>query len=177
MADDTAALMDATGKGPAHVIGVSMGGRIAMALALQHPEKVRSLILVSTFARQIHNPGEKGFSGLINRTPKYVEGLSEYPQPQYAFVRQMVASRTYDCSDRLDRISVPTLVLHGKSDTLVPLALAEELRDGIAGSKMAAFEGGHTFLRECRRGSARRYPPSCPELKTDKEHIFPSDNF
>ncbi len=146
MADDTAGLMDAVGTGPAHLIGVSMGGRTAMALALQYPEKVKSLILVSTFARQVHDPAKKGFSGLISRIPNPMEGIGEYPQPRHDFERQLMASRSYDCSDRLGEIHVPTLVLHGKDDTLVPLALAEELHADIAGSKMTVFDGGHGFF-------------------------------
>ena len=46
MADDTAGLLDALDIAGAHILGTSMGGRIAAALALQHPRHVKSLILI-----------------------------------------------------------------------------------------------------------------------------------
>ena len=53
MADDTAGLLAALGIQRAHVLGVSMGGRIATELTLRHPKMVKSLILVSTFVKRI----------------------------------------------------------------------------------------------------------------------------
>jgi 3-oxoadipate enol-lactonase len=50
MADDIAAIMDQHGITSAHVLGNSMGGCIAMLLALRHPAKVRSLIIAVSFA-------------------------------------------------------------------------------------------------------------------------------
>jgi pimeloyl-ACP methyl ester carboxylesterase len=69
-----------------------------------------------------------------------------YPQPSYAVVRQREASRTYDATDRLHEIRVPTLILHGKKDRVAPYRLAEEMHAGIRGSKMITFNGGHLFL-------------------------------
>src|SRR5689334_6948062 len=51
MANDTIGLMDAVGIERAHVLGISMGGRIALQTALAHPERVEKLALVSTSAR------------------------------------------------------------------------------------------------------------------------------
>src|SRR2546421_5543706 len=51
MAQDTEELMNALAIERASILGISMGGRIALALALRHPERVEKLILVSTSAR------------------------------------------------------------------------------------------------------------------------------
>jgi 3-oxoadipate enol-lactonase len=146
MAEDTAALMDAADIKRAHIMGISMGGRIALALALQHPDKVRSLVLVSTFARQTGMTLRRRMLFFIKRIPMIEARLSKYPQPTYAFERQLGASRGYDCSGRLGEIHVPTLVIHGESDKIAPLPLAEEMHTGIKGSKMTTFPGGHLFF-------------------------------
>lgn len=142
MADDTAGLMNALDMKQAAILGTSMGGRIALALALQHPERVSRLILVSTSAR----------SGPRNRLRRLFGMLgsqifkSKYPQPRYAFIRQREASSTFNCTDRLREIHVPTVIMHGKKDKTVPYALAEEMHAGISGSQMLTFEGSHIFF-------------------------------
>jgi 3-oxoadipate enol-lactonase len=146
MADDTAGLLKALDITSANVIGVSMGGRIALALALQHPELVRSLVLVSTSARVERKAG----TTLQFKVLKWIRAagrvLGRTPQPYYAFVRQLNASGSYDCSDKLGEIRVPTLIMYGKKDRLVPPDLVEEMHAGIRGSKMITFEGGHGFF-------------------------------
>lgn len=71
---------------------------------------------------------------------------SKYPQPRYAYERQRAASTHYDCTDRLPQIHAPTLILHGRSDKIAPIALAKELHTGILGSRLELFHGGHLFL-------------------------------
>ncbi|HEX6797801.1 MAG TPA: alpha/beta hydrolase [Ktedonobacterales bacterium] len=146
MADDAAALLDALGFGASHIVGTSMGGRIAVDLALRHPEHVRSLILVSTAMRPVPQSAWRRLTlDVIPRIP-LLRRSQKYPQPYYAFVRQRTASRSYDATARLGEIRVPTLILHGKNDHLAPLALAEEMHAGIAGSQMTVVPGGHIFF-------------------------------
>jgi 3-oxoadipate enol-lactonase len=150
MANDTAGLMQALGIQAAHIIGISMGGRIALALALQHPELVKKLVLVSTSARVRKRGWRFRLMELLMFLPIFKE---KYPQPRYAYLRQRQASGAYNCVDRLPELHMPTLILHGKNDKTAPYYLAEEMRAGIAGSEIITFQGGHIFffLRERQR--------------------------
>ena len=142
MADDTAELMQALGMKQASIIGISMGGRIALALALQHPELVKKLVLVSTSAR-VKRGWQFRFLELVKRVPAF---QGKYPQPRYAYLRQRQASGAYNCAEQLSELHVPTLILHGQKDKIAPYYLAEEMRAGIAGSKIMPFHGGHMFF-------------------------------
>lgn len=147
MAEDTVQLVDAVGIERAALVGISMGGSIALALALARPERVSALLLVSASARK---PGELHVSpsfrllGLASHVLPALRG--RHPQPREAFERQLAAARSYDCSARLGEIHAPTLVAHGRRDRTVPLDLARELSEGIAGSRLAVFRGGHAFF-------------------------------
>jgi 3-oxoadipate enol-lactonase len=144
MADDTAGLLDAIGITQAHILGTSMGGRVAASLALRYPQHVKSLILVSTALKSLKGMPESWSRRLIFlmlRIP-----LIRGPHPYYAVARQRQASRDYDCMDRLGKIQVPTLILHGKQDKSAPYPLAEAMHAGIKDSKMLTFPGGHLFF-------------------------------
>jgi 3-oxoadipate enol-lactonase len=142
MADDTAGLMQMLGMKQANVLGISLGGRIALELALQHATSVKKLVLVSTSARIIKN-WRRHFYGILSSAPIF---RSKYPQPHYAFMRQLQASSTYNCADKLHELQIPTLIMHGKKDKAAPYTLAEEMHTGIQGSKMLTFAGGHLFF-------------------------------
>jgi 3-oxoadipate enol-lactonase len=146
MAEDTAGLLDGLSIPRVHVMGISLGGRIAMALALKHPERVKSLILVSTGAKVPKTQARRLLLLLLD-FPRRIAALGkQYPQPDYAYRRQRKASQEFDATDRLEEIRVPTLILHGKSDRLAPYGWAENMHDRIVGSKIVAFKGGHMFL-------------------------------
>lgn len=140
MADDTAGLLDSLGITEAHILGTSMGGRIAVALALRHPRHVKSLILVSTVMTMKGVPRRR-LLPLLLRIPK-IRGS----HPYYVVVRQMAASRAFDCMDRLGEIQVPTLILHGKDDKSAPYPLIEAMHRRIKNSDMITFNGGHLFF-------------------------------
>ncbi len=144
MAEDTAGLLNALGITQAHILGTSMGGRIATALALQQPQQVKSLILVSTVVKSLKGVPMTWSRRLVPLMLKIP--VIRGPHPYYAVVRQLKASRAYDCMDRLNEIHVPTLILHGNKDKSAPYRLAEEMHSGIKGSQMITFHGGHLFF-------------------------------
>jgi 3-oxoadipate enol-lactonase len=144
MASDTAGLMDVAGMSHATVLGISMGGRIALDLALNHPDRVGRLILVSTRA-SARPPGSTSRIDVLGILSS-VMFRGKFPQPRSAFLRQQQASRSYDCMDRLGEIHVPTTILHGRKDRIVPIRDAERMRSGITGSQMVTFRGGHIFF-------------------------------
>ncbi len=139
MAADTAGLMKALGIERAHVVGMSLGGRIALELAFQFPERVRSLILVSTSAR-VERRWPIGLLGLVSLVFR-----GRYPQPRYAFRRQRAASVDYDRTADLSELRVATLVVHGRRDHIVPYRLAEDMAAGIPGARLELVDSGHIY--------------------------------
>jgi pimeloyl-ACP methyl ester carboxylesterase len=148
MAEDTADLMRATGFQRSHVLGISLGGRIAMELTLQHPDMVTRLVLASTAARVVNSARRWLMMGVLSRV---LPARGEYPQPRYAFERQRVASAAWDGVARLPEIGVPTVILHGQRDRTAPFERAQELHAGIPGSTLVVFNGGHLFLMMSER--------------------------
>ena len=143
MAGDTARVMEAAGFEQAAVLGISMGGRIALELTLEHPEKVKKLVLTSTAARTVPSWHRRLVFAVTPRLPLF---KGKYPQPYYAFALQRAASSAYDGTDKLGDIHIPTLILHGKKDRMTPYTLAEEMHQKIQGSQMDTFTGGHMFF-------------------------------
>lgn len=177
MADDTAALLNYFGITQAHVAGHSMGGQIAQELTLAHPEKVKSLILLSSWAK-----GDAKFNSIIEmfgdlsnkleariyqksllpwmytkdfyideRINDIATIIDYYPflPPPHAIYHQSRAILHNDTSDRISNISCPTLVVVGKEDILTPVAFSKQLADNIANAELLVIESsGHGFLVE-----------------------------
>ena len=140
----------------AHVVGLSMGGVMALEVARHQPERLRTLILSNTFA--FHPDGKiilKGLHQDIERMSmrdfaKKRVPLILAPQTSEAIRQEVIEAmrkidkRTYRWSTRavwtadyrsdLPRIRIPTLIAIGEYDQLTASALSEELHRGISGS-------------------------------------------
>lgn len=149
MADDAAALLDHLDHldlDRVTVLGCSMGGRTALMLALDHPDRVERLVLAATSAFVPPNR-------IFTRRWLIMDVLSKIPvpkridpQPRYAWNRQREASRGFDCSARLGEIAVPTLVVHGTEDHIVPFTLGQTMAGLIPGARLVTVPGGHRAL-------------------------------
>lgn len=142
MADDALAVVQSLAIDELSVVGFSMGGRIALGLALEMPKLVRKLVLVSTSARVVPT-WRRRVLGLVSRLFGF---LDRTPQPYYAFRNQAAASIDYDCTSRLPELQMPTLIMRGSKDKLVPVALTNELEKGLTKSHRLTFKGGHSFF-------------------------------
>lgn len=179
MADDAIGLMDELGVKSAHVFGMSMGGMIAQEIALRHPDRVRSLVLGATQAggpgAVRPNPATiqqfVSLAGLpplqaidigltLFYSPEFIaenkvtlvgRSMSNIPlmAPGHALQKQVMAVIGFSAHGRLKDIRVPTLILHGTADKIVPFANSAVLKKGIKDSKLIEYPGvGHGFLYE-----------------------------
>jgi 3-oxoadipate enol-lactonase len=69
-------------------------------------------------------------------------------QPLHAYLAQLAVIQQHDTTSRLGQIAVPTLVLAGEQDILIPVSLSRRLHEQIPGSQWATTRGGHACLWE-----------------------------
>lgn len=161
MAADMAELLERLDARPAHVLGLSMGGCVALALALARPDDVRSLILVNTGAA-IRLSGRRYLRGLTRVIALLVGGPPAmarvvarglFPDPDQALLRQEAAARLsqvapraylsavrallrFDARPRLAEIRCPTLVIAGAEDGTLGPQPTRYLADHIPGARL-----------------------------------------
>jgi 3-oxoadipate enol-lactonase len=184
MADDLAGLLDALGIQRSHLLGLSMGGMIAVEFALRHGDRLDRLVLAGTGAapgRSAVDPiqvwswvkandatgevfGGQQFVSLFStaflRNHEAVRDTAEllasnpYPMSPEAYGRQADAYRQFDALDRLAAIKAPTLVVVGEQDLLTPPWIAREVAEAIPGARFEVIRGD---------GSSHVVPIECPD--------------
>jgi 3-oxoadipate enol-lactonase len=140
MAADVAGLMDRLELPRAHVLGMSLGGRIAMALALAEPVRVNRLVLVATGPRAAGTRWRVRAGMMVADLPVL---RGRYRQPRSAMKAQFDATTRFDATARLSQITAPVLIVHGTSDHVTPVAMARQMHDLIPGSRLVLIDGGH----------------------------------
>jgi 3-oxoadipate enol-lactonase len=157
LAADCIALLDHLGIGSAIIGGMSQGGFISLRVALTAPDRVRALILLDSQAGTEDPeavPLYRGMmddwvangpsddiaavtAGLIIGDPAlsepWIRWWKEIPPGRLARPGETLLTRD-DITDRLGEITVPALVVHGTADASIPMARAEALAAGLAGS-------------------------------------------
>lgn len=160
-------LLDRLGLDSVHVVGFSMGGGVALELARQAPQRIRSLTLLSAIGvqelellgnyhlnRAIHG-FQFGTLWLLREVVPHFGALDD------AFFGVAYARNFLDSDQRplravLERLEPPTLILHGKRDILVPVAAASEHHRLVPQSELVLFDASHFLLF---RGGARLAGP------------------
>lgn len=178
MADDLVELLDHLHVATTTVLGWSMGGVIAQSLVLAHPQRVRKLVLLGTFAtadgylraaisnwvnvRRSNMPYEHIVRyvarmvyspALVNNSKAYeafvqVMLANPYRQSQHGFMRQAEALLARVTPLQLSQIRAPTSVLVGEHDQLTPPYLAKELAALIPGAALGVLPGAHSGFVE-----------------------------
>ncbi|MGO4246405.1 alpha/beta fold hydrolase [Paenarthrobacter sp. RAF54_2] len=165
MAADAAEVLKAAGVDSAHVYGHSMGGRVAQWLAIDYPEKVRTLILAATsggkWPGEGTDPDKAALQALVSgdmdrlvplffnedwarNNPEATHTFFSSHASAWAKARHFKASREHDSWSRLGDIKAPTLIIHGTEDAPTPLPNAVLLREHICRSVLVRVPGaGH----------------------------------
>jgi 3-oxoadipate enol-lactonase len=168
VAADLKAVLDDSGVDAGHLVGLSMGGMIAQDFVLAFPDRVNSLVLLSTFASPdqwftrlfrfrkdlIHRMGilehfriylmfvfsPFAFRNIPDVIARIETSLQQRPPDTEAYLRQIDYCLEHDVTPALSRVQVPTLVITGSHDFLTPVPLGKELAEAIPGAEYREFE-------------------------------------
>jgi pimeloyl-ACP methyl ester carboxylesterase len=182
MAQDAVGLLDVLNIEAAHVVGISMGGIIAQTVAIQYPERVRTLTSIMSTTGNPELPRAKPEALILlqqmppNTRTEYMEYAvqrqrilsgSHYPIDE-TYVRDL-AGRSFDRgiypegtsrqlaailtsgsrTEALQKVQIPTLVIHGDADPLVPVEGGKDTAAVIPDAKLVIIEGmGHDIPME-----------------------------
>ena len=166
------ALLDTAGAERAVLVGHSLGGYASLLFRLQHPERVRALVLFGSGpgyrdaeARQGWNDMAERFAAsvekrgldILQKASAEVSGAAHRSPAALAHAaRGMLAQKDSSVMDTITEIDVPTLVLIGAEDKPF-IGSSEYMAKKIPGAELVVIEGaGHAASIESRRRSTRR---------------------
>ena len=148
------------------LVGFSLGGVIAQDYTLKHPEKVSSLILMSSFSRCTPYINEKFLElrsavnssfydffdlilpmvlcpEVISENRSELEIIKEYASENnniIAIANTITAMLNYDIESELEHINKPTLIIGGRYDDLIPVSIQEDMHRSIKYSELHILE-------------------------------------
>jgi pimeloyl-ACP methyl ester carboxylesterase len=185
LAEDVAGLLATLELDSAHVLGISMGGMVAQELALAHPERIRTLTLGCTYcggegsaltSEAVMRKLAEGMSSgdrerairaawEVNVSPQFAANDDAYARfleigrrravPLEVILEQMRAITSHNTSTRLPGLALPTLVIHGTLDQMLPVQNGHMIAGLIPDSSLEVFEDvGHLFFWEQPERSA-----------------------
>ncbi|WP_406002762.1 alpha/beta fold hydrolase [Streptomyces sp. NBC_00829] len=145
-------------------VGHSMGGMIAQALALSHPERIERMVLVNSISRMTYSRGRGMLMAASTRVPFKLfvatniqrafapgyprEEIREYIRASSATPREVVmtcyaAMRNFDVLDRVGEIRTPTLLVHGYHDIQLPVAQMLRMAKAYPDALVRVVDAGH----------------------------------
>lgn len=168
MADDVEKTLAQLGLESVAVVGMSMGGCVAQAVAIRHPHRVRALGLVDTTAWYGPTAREDWASraalaesnGLLSmadfQLSRWFSDEFRYSNPRVcaellevfaendvpSYVSSCNALGAFDARDALAEIAVPTAIVVGELDGATPPSMAEDMHQRIEGSTLRVIPGG-----------------------------------
>ena len=176
LADDAKALVDHLKITNFHLKGVSMGGMISEEYAIAYGSDLRSLTLACTYGKAdafcqnmfamwadlakatsvpfvMRDVALWAFTGpFFEDRPadaaEFAAAMAALPMSLDAYLSQLAVIQDHDATDRLAQIKVPTLVLAGEEDILIPVRLSKKLQEAIPGAEWGTVPGGHACLWE-----------------------------
>ncbi|HVP79104.1 MAG TPA: 3-oxoadipate enol-lactonase [Thermodesulfobacteriota bacterium] len=165
LAEDVIGLLGALNMDRAHFVGLSLGGMIGQCLALNHPHRLKSLVLCDTasivpaeaqpvWQERLDKVSKKGMGGLFEETLErwFTPAFLRRSSPMVNLIREQIlatpvagyvgcaeAIRRLNYLDRISGIKTPTLIVVGEDDPGTPVSASEAMRDRIPGSKLAVL--------------------------------------
>lgn len=150
-------LLDALGIEEVHTLGFSMGGGVALQLVARAPERVESVILLSAIGvQELELLGDyhlnHGLHGLQLGFLWFLhEGFPHFGALDGSMLSMEYGRNFFDSDQRplrrvLQRLQVPTLIIHGSRDVLVPVAAAREHHRLAPQSELVMYEASHFMV-------------------------------
>jgi 3-oxoadipate enol-lactonase len=162
LAEDVRALLDRLGIAKAHWVGLSMGGMIGQAFALEHPDRLERLVIANstssygpegrtTWQNRIKLVEDGGLAAIRDMVAQryFSDGfrrehadvvnsvMDRFMQtPVQGYLGCCEAIRELDFAPHLGAIRAPTLVIAGSEDMGTPVAMSEAIAKGIPGAKL-----------------------------------------